>query len=858
MRYLLQSKYRTPSFARVRLGLAVRGLFLAAALAPQSGIAVTCQSGFTATNPDSIYQDHGDGTVTDSRTGLTWKVCAEGQIWSAGSCSGYNAIATWGAALLLAEDSTFAGYTDWRLPNLKELRSLVEECRVSPSINEAVFPSTGLGTGSYSLFWASSPAALDPQGAWIVHFHVTGGSSWAERSSGYSVRLVRNGKDAASCTTGSCDTSPTLSPPHSVVTDVEVTPPRDKLVVVTHGWNSSAAAWPDELVNAICAKLPGMAPNSLTPDPSKNRITRYCQNNEWGVYAFDWAVDAATDLPFAALSHAMTSGAALAKDLWRRTNDGTQSWNSIHLIGHSAGSGFVEAFAREIKQLSIAADHLVPKIHATFLDAFCPNADGCSWGAAADLAEHYVDTRNVLPALGPGTDIFNQATLALTNVTLANAFNFDITPLDTLSAVEYTAFGELYPAEFHAFPYKYYIETAGGTPPLPFGSYAGRSVSFGGDWAVWTTHDWISTTNAYSRFSEGEQCTVSQTSDLGLDYCQSTAKRWWHQATRLASKILQSQECSVTQANPSLIVMGTCPSPSSLVAADMVRTETPAPAMALLKVSLAQPANRIRFDYQFTQMGAGGSLQVFAQDDKLIFATVQEASDTIIHHSGWIDTPAFTAGDQNLRLVVKPLGTDNAGAEISNIEFEYSSTVGSTPSFVDAPSNWATLYINGIFAAGITTGCGSGNYCPSQNVTREQMAAFVVRAKEGEPSTTCASAPFNDVPTSNSFCKYVQRMSALGITTGCGNGNYCPSQNVDRQQMAAFIIRAVEGNPVAGYCGAVSPFSDVQTTNGFCGHIKRMKELNITTGCGGTNYCPTQTVTREQMAAFLARAFLGM
>ncbi len=250
--------------------------------------------------------------------------------------------------------------------------------------------------------------------------------------------------------------------------------------------------------------------------------------------------------------------------------------------------------------------------------------------------------------------------------------------------------------------------------------------------------------------------------------------------------------------------------------------------------------------------------RIFAQDDKLIFVTVQEAGDTTVHHSGWIDIPAFTAGEQNLRLVVKSQGADNAGAEISNIQFEYSATVGSTPSFADAPSNWATLYVNGIYAAGITTGCGANLYCPSQNVTREQMAAFVVRAKEGEPSNTCGSAPFADVPTTNSFCTYIQRMSALGITTGCGNGNYCPSQNVDRQQMAAFIIRAAEGNPVAGYCGSTSPFIDVPTSNGFCGHIKRMKELNITTGCGATTYCPTQAVTREQMAAFLARAFLGM
>jgi hypothetical protein len=180
-------------------------------------------------------------------------------------------------------------------------------------------------------------------------------------------------------------------------------------------------------------------------------------------------------------------------------------------------------------------------------------------------------------------------------------------------------------------------------------------------------------------------------------------------------------------------------------------------------------------------------------------------------------------------------------------------------SFTDvAPTSWASPYIEAIAAAGITKGCGGGKYCPTQNVTREQMAAFVVRAKEGEPVTECATPPFNDVPTTNSFCKYIQRMSALGVTTGCGSGNYCPGGNVTRDQMAAFIIRALEGNPATDYCGTTSPFGDVVVSSVFCGHIKRMQERNITTGCGGGNYCPSQYVTREQMAVFLGRAFLGM
>jgi hypothetical protein len=76
--------------------------------------------------------------------------------------------------------------------------------------------------------------------------------------------------------------------------------------------------------------------------------------------------------------------------------------------------------------------------------------------------------------------------------------------------------------------------------------------------------------------------------------------------------------------------------------------------------------------------------------------------------------------------------------------------------------------------------------------------------------------------------------------------------------MAAFLVRAVEGEPPANYCDTGSPFSDVSPDTWPCRYIKRLLELGITKGCGAGNYCPKATVIRNQMAAFLARAFLGM
>ena len=181
--------------------------------------------------------------------------------------------------------------------------------------------------------------------------------------------------------------------------------------------------------------------------------------------------------------------------------------------------------------------------------------------------------------------------------------------------------------------------------------------------------------------------------------------------------------------------------------------------------------------------------------------------------------------------------------------------------FADVPpTHWAYRYINAIRAAGITGGCGNGNYCPQDLVPRDQMAAFLIRAKVGEPpSDYCGTtSPFSDVAPTSLFCRYIKRLVELSITGGCGGSYYCPSDLVTREQMAVFIVRAKVGEPPANYCGGVSPFNDVAANSWSCGYIKKLVELKVTLGCGNGSYCPNDTVPRDQMAAFLARAFLSM
>ncbi len=187
--------------------------------------------------------------------------------------------------------------------------------------------------------------------------------------------------------------------------------------------------------------------------------------------------------------------------------------------------------------------------------------------------------------------------------------------------------------------------------------------------------------------------------------------------------------------------------------------------------------------------------------------------------------------------------------------------------FSDVPSSyWAFDDIEAIYQAGITVGCGNGDYCPSENVTRDQMAAFLIRALYGENficngGVNCATETpyFSDVPATDYFFPYIQKLYELSITTGCGNGDYCPSAGVTRDQMAAFLIRALQviaGQDTENFSYTSTPpyFGDVPSTDPFFKYVQKLKDDNITTVAG--SYNPTQITPRDQMAAFITRAFL--
>jgi len=151
-----------------------------------------CNTAQTQDTPNADFVDHGDGTVTHTKTGLVWKQCSEG-LSGVGCATGAATTHTWQAALQLADTlnagAGFAGFNDWRVPNIKELTSIVEGQCSTPAINAMLFPNT-LGI---ILYWSSSSYAAGAPYAWDVEFRL-GYNLVNLKSTNDYVRLVRGGQ----------------------------------------------------------------------------------------------------------------------------------------------------------------------------------------------------------------------------------------------------------------------------------------------------------------------------------------------------------------------------------------------------------------------------------------------------------------------------------------------------------------------------------------------------------------------------------------------------------------------------------------------------------------------------------------
>ncbi len=128
---------------------------------------------------EARYTDHGNGTVTDTQTGLMWQ-----------QATAPNRM-NWNDAIAWCNNLSLAGYSDWRLPDIDELRSLVD-MSYSPTINTTYFPNTVA-----SWYWSSSTNAYSTGYAWVVYFYSGDGHHGTNKSLSRYVRAVRGGQSGS-------------------------------------------------------------------------------------------------------------------------------------------------------------------------------------------------------------------------------------------------------------------------------------------------------------------------------------------------------------------------------------------------------------------------------------------------------------------------------------------------------------------------------------------------------------------------------------------------------------------------------------------------------------------------------------
>lgn len=167
-------------------------IFASACLLQVASVEATqiCNSNISASTGNQF--DNGDGTVTHPTTGLMWKLCSEGYTYSGPStCGGGASTLVWSAALLLAKNTNFAGYSDWRVPNYKELQSLREVRCTNPAIAAGIYP---VGETALGVYWSSTTDKGNPLDALGVDFN-SGSSDISVLKTGSAyVRLVRGGR----------------------------------------------------------------------------------------------------------------------------------------------------------------------------------------------------------------------------------------------------------------------------------------------------------------------------------------------------------------------------------------------------------------------------------------------------------------------------------------------------------------------------------------------------------------------------------------------------------------------------------------------------------------------------------------
>jgi cell wall-associated NlpC family hydrolase len=165
-------------------------------------------------------------------------------------------------------------------------------------------------------------------------------------------------------------------------------------------------------------------------------------------------------------------------------------------------------------------------------------------------------------------------------------------------------------------------------------------------------------------------------------------------------------------------------------------------------------------------------------------------------------------------------------------------------SFGDVSGSVHAPAVTALAAEGIVNGCTDGRFCPTSGLTRGQVASILHRALDVAPAE---GQGFRDTADSV-HREAIDAIAAAGITEGCGTGRFCPTDHISRGQLASLLARALElpAAPSGTY------FADVAGVH--AGSVNTLANEGIAAGCSLVHFCGSAQLTRAQGATFIARA----
>ncbi len=220
-------------------------------------------------------------------------------------------------------------------------------------------------------------------------------------------------------------------------------------------------------------------------------------------------------------------------------------------------------------------------------------------------------------------------------------------------------------------------------------------------------------------------------------------------------------------------------------------------------------------------------------------------------------------------VLFEPAWMNNTAGTINNLHgtgVSFTGPTGATYGFLNPVPNGADY---GSPAAAATTNCydaTAGHTCYELSVlptasrpVQHWDATFTETLTTGDTKAWSVHIgdSFSDVSNTSGIYRFIETIFHKGITSGCGGTSFCPNSSVTRQQIAVFLMLAEHGSSYTPPACTTATFTDMPCTSGFAPWVYELVAESVTAGCAPSMFCPGGSVNRAQMAVFLLRSHDG-